>query len=236
MNQNQNNSNKKQNVNKLFANIAPWYDFLNHTLSLGIDFYWRKCLINTLNLSSKQRVLDLACGTFDVALAIQKAYPLVSITAVDYTFAMLLAGQKKITKSAKIFPLQGDGRFLPFKNACFDAITIAFGIRNISPREKTYKEILRVLKPGGTFHILEFGSGRQKIWGGLYNFYLKKLLPWIGGLVSKNKSAYSYLADTICHFPQPHELAWEMTKSGFKKVKYFSLTSGIVYIHVGEKP
>lgn len=223
-------------VDRLFANIAPWYDFLNHFLSLGVDFYWRKKLIQSICPFPDMQVLDLACGTFDVGLALLKKEPKVTVVGVDYTFNMLKAGKKKIARVKKsIYPLQGDGRCLPFKDNFFDVVSIAFGIRNINPRKSAYAEIWRVLKPGGRFFILEFGSAKQKIWKGLYNFYLAKILPFLGGMFSKDRDAYRYLAKTVEEFPLPRELAEELKESGFKEVNYLPLTSGIVYIHWGKK-
>lgn len=182
------------------------------------------------------QVLDLACGTFDVGLALLKKEPKAKVVGVDYTFNMLKAGKQKIAKARKsVHPIQGDGRNLPFKDDFFDAVSIAFGIRNITPRKLAYAEIWRVLKPGGKFFILEFGSAKQKIWKGLYNFYLARILPFLGGMFSKDIEAYKYLAKTVQEFPLPKELAEELEEAGFKEVDYLPLTSGIVYIHWGKK-
>ncbi|MDK2921009.1 MAG: demethylmenaquinone methyltransferase / 2-methoxy-6-polyprenyl,4-benzoquinol methylase [Desulfonauticus sp.] len=226
----------KTPVDRLFASIATNYDFLNHFLSLGVDFYWRRRLVQSIDPFPGMRVLDLACGTYDVGLALVNKEARIRVMGVDYTFQMLVAGKKKLSKvGRKICPLQGDGRFLPFKDNSFDVVSIAFGIRNINPRERAYKEILRVLKPGGRFFILEFGSGRQRIWKGLYNFYLTKILPLIGGFFSQDRPAYEYLARTVKEFPLASDLARELKLAGFGKIDYFPLTSGIVYIHKGEK-
>ena len=131
--------------------------------------------------------------------------------------------------------LQADGRALPFAGNSFHAATIAFGIRNIRPRAEAYAELLRVLKPGGTLCILEFGSGRQRILGGIYNFYLNVALPLLGRLFSKDDGAYRYLADTIREFPDAESLADELRQAGFARVRYVKLTFGIVVAHVAVK-
>ncbi|MDQ7032169.1 MAG: bifunctional demethylmenaquinone methyltransferase/2-methoxy-6-polyprenyl-1,4-benzoquinol methylase UbiE [Desulfonauticus sp.] len=229
-------NNQKKLVKTLFSHIAPWYDFLNRTLSLGIDIYWRKRLIKTLDFPQQKKFLDLACGTFDIAINIVKQQPSSFVAALDYTLPMLLVGRKKIRDfQEQIAPVQANAQILPFADNTFDAVTIAFGLRNISPRTLVYEEVLRVLKSGGSFHVLEFGSSKQKIWAGVYNFYLHKLLPWIGGIVSKNKEAYSYLAQSVQNFPYAWQLALEMKQAGFNKVTYFPLTSGIVYLHIATK-
>jgi len=230
------NQNQNRQLNRLFASIAPWYDLLNHSLSLGLDFYWRKRLIDTLHLRPKQKILDIACGTFDLSIAACKRNPEIIVYGLDYTLDMLKTGKTKIKNFPQILPLQGDGKFLPFADNSLDKVMLGFGIRNIPPYPKTLKEIFRVLKPGGSLHILEFGSGRQRIWKGLYNFYLQQILPLIGGIVSRDKPAYTYLAQTISQFPLPRDFAQIIYQTGFTYVTYFPLSSGIVYIHLAQKP
>ncbi len=223
----------------MFGRIARFYDFLNHFLSLGLDILWRKELVRHLGLADAQKtpVLDLAAGTLDVSLEIAKKHPGRPILAADFALPMLRRGQEKLgTDAGVIQPVLADGRFLPMKDASVAAATISFGIRNIKPREAAYAEILRVLKPGGRFCILEFGTGKRRIWGGLYNFYLTTVLPACGKLISKDDKAYRYLADTILAFPAEEELADELLRAGFEKAYYRPLASGIVYLHVGVKP
>ncbi|WP_028573775.1 ubiquinone/menaquinone biosynthesis methyltransferase [Desulfonatronovibrio hydrogenovorans] len=219
-----------------FASIAGWYDFLNHFLSFGLDVYWRNRLVRHVRAPENGLVLDLAAGTMDVTSKILSKYPGVQVLAADFTLPMLTRGQKKVAfRAGDVIPVQADGRALPVPDRSIDTVTIAFGIRNIVPRPEAYQEILRVLKPGGRLCILEFGTGRKKIWQGLYNFYLNRVLPFIGRAISRDKGAYSYLADTIRHFPDSSRLALEMKQAGFSRVFYYPLSSGIVYIHVGEK-
>lgn len=223
-------------VSGLFDNIATWYDFLNHFLSLGQDIYWRSRLVRTMRAGSTGVVLDLAAGTLDVSREILRQNPGLKVLSMDFSRAMLCRGKEKVARQPAIFPVQADGRLLPLPDACVDTVTIAFGIRNILPRTDAYKEILRVLAPGGRICILEFGTGQARIWQGAYNFYLGTVLPKVGRFFSKNPEAYQYLADTIRAFPNARTLAAELLDAGFATVSYEPLSSGIVYIHVAQKP
>lgn len=227
-----------QVVKGMFGRIARWYDFLNHFLSLGQDYYWRYRLVRAARPNPNGMVLDLAAGTMDVSVELVRQYPEIRVAALDFTYEMLQQG--KITKLQKgrervVLPAQADGRLLPLPDVSMDAATIAFGIRNIVPREAAYAEVLRVLKPGGRFCILEFGTGSRRVWKGVYNFYLNTLLPLIGKVVSGDASAYRYLAETIQAFPDERSLAAEMVDAGFERVYHVPMMSGIVYLHVGQK-
>jgi len=222
----------------MFGRIAGWYDFLNHFLSLGLDVLWRRRLVTLLALPDDRecRLLDLAAGTLDVSLEAVRRFTRCRVAAADFCLPMLLEGRKKIAKKGAAIDLaQADGRELPFASGSFEAASIAFGIRNIRPREDAYKELFRVLTPGGRLCILEFGSGRRRILGGLYNFYLERLLPAVGKLFSRDDGAYRYLADTIRAFPDEPTLADELRAAGFTGVFWERLTFGIVVIHVGIK-
>lgn len=224
-------------VGAMFGRIAGVYDFLNHFLSLGIDRYWRRELAALVKTGSTAQVADLAAGTLDVALAILKAHPDQKIPAVDFCQPMLEKGKAKLhgEASAHIFPCAGDALQLPLPDNSVDSVSMAFGIRNIAERGKAFREMLRVLAPGGRACILEFGSGKEKIWGGLYNVYLNSMLPLLGRLAARDRIAYTYLARTIREFPAAEILAAEMRESGFKDVRWRRLTSGIVCLHWGEK-
>jgi len=209
-------------VASMFGRIAGWYDFLNHFLSLGIDILWRRRLVDLLALPAEKtcRLLDLAAGTLDVSLEAAGRFARCRVAAADFCLPMLLQGRKKLARKGcgTIDPLQADGRALPFADASFEAAGIAFGIRNIRPRQQAYAELLRVLKPGGRLCILEFGSGRRRILGGAYNFYLERLLPAVGKVFSRDDGAYQYLADTIREFPDEATLADELRAAGFTDV------------------
>jgi demethylmenaquinone methyltransferase/2-methoxy-6-polyprenyl-1,4-benzoquinol methylase len=173
-----------------------------------------------------------------VSRELLRQHPGLRVAALDFALPMLAVGKRRKLDGARaerIFPVQADGRALPLPDASMDAATIAFGIRNILPRPAAYAEILRVLRPGGRFCILEFGTGSRKVWKGLYNFYLDKLLPGIGRIISRDPSAYRYLAETIRNFPDERALARELLDAGFGRVFHVPMLSGIVYLHVAEK-
>lgn len=226
-------------VGLMFGRIAPVYDFLNHALSAGIDRRWRKELAALVLADQTGIVPDLCAGTLDVALAVLAAHPEAIIPALDFCPLMLARGLRKLkTRSQKknILPAAADVLALPLPDNHADSLTMAFGIRNIPPRARALEEMLRVLRPGGRACILEFGSGREKIWGGLYNFHLFHILPLVGRLIARDKAAYSYLANTIRNFPAAPDFAREMESAGFRDVHYRKLTSGIVCLHWGHKP
>lgn len=236
------NSAHNTEVKDLFGSIAKGYDFLNHTLSMGFDIYWRKVLVKSVAAVPAGPVLDLAAGTFDVSIALGKAFPARHILAGDLCLPMLVQGLPKISRADKrnlafsaVSPMAADAYNLPLPDNSVAAITVAFGLRNMVPRVPALREMHRVLVPGGRLSILEFGSARPKVLFGLYNFYLAKVLPRIGGLISGEKSAYEYLAQTIYDFPVADELDAEMREAGFDRVKYRRLTGGIVYVHCGDK-
>jgi demethylmenaquinone methyltransferase/2-methoxy-6-polyprenyl-1,4-benzoquinol methylase len=226
-------------VADMFGRIAGWYDFLNHALSAGQDIYWRYRLARAARPEPGQTVLDLAAGTMDVSVELLRQYPECRVAALDFSLPMLEQGKAKKLgdgRQGRIFPVQADGRALPLPDQSMGAATIAFGIRNILPRQDAYRELLRVLKPGARLCILEFGTGSRRVWKGLYNFYLDTLLPFIGDRISGDPGAYRYLAETIKTFPDERSLARELADAGFARVYHVPMMSGIVYLHVAEKP
>lgn len=224
-------------VDQMFGRIAGVYDLLNHVLSMGIDRSWRKRLA-ALVPSQSSILLDLAAGTLDVAIALHKTHPDANIFAMDFCQPMLERGLPKLKDEALrrlIVPCAADALRLPLPDSCIDAITIAFGIRNIQPRIQAFAEMKRVLKPGGIVCVLEFGSARERIWLGLYNFYLTSILPHIGQLLSRDHKAYEYLATTIKNFPAAPFLAEEMETAGLVNAQFCKLTGGIVCLHWAKK-
>jgi demethylmenaquinone methyltransferase/2-methoxy-6-polyprenyl-1,4-benzoquinol methylase len=227
-------------VQNLFTRIAAVYDLLNTVLSFGLDALWRSRLAGAVlpfPRNGTARILDMAAGTLEVSLALAGRYPRCRILALDFCRPMLLRGLPKLArrKIRTILPLVGDGRRLPLPDASVDAVTVAFGLRNIRPREQAYAEALRVLVPGGKLCVLEFGSARDRILFGLYNFYLARILPFVGRHVSGNKDAYRYLSDSVAAYPGAAALADEMRAAGFVGVRYEAVSAGIVCLHTGEK-
>lgn len=228
-------------VASMFGRIVPWYDVMNRVLSGGLDCVWRRRLARETRMGAVQGkggvALDLAAGTLDVSLALHRQHPQAKILSMDFCPPMLVRGSRKLRgeKARAIVPVAADAKCLPLPDASVDCITMAFGIRNILPREAAFAEMVRVLRPGGRACILEFGSGRQRVWKGLYNFYLDKVLPKVGKCFSGDSGAYAYLAETIRNFPTAEALEEEMRGAGFACAWHIPLTSGIVCIHVGEK-
>lgn len=222
----------------MFARIAGVYDLLNHVLSLGIDKTWRRDLVAMAKPAGPGPLLDIAAGTLDVAIQLANTYP-ADIYALDFCLPMLEKGKQKLHKKnlcERIFPACGNALSLPYRDNSFESATIAFGIRNISERIRAFQEMVRVLTPGGKICVLEFGGGGEKIWGGLYNFYLGRILPQIGKIIGHDKSAYFYLAETIRNFPPGSKLESEIQAAGFENTGWKKLTCGIVNLHWGNKP
>ncbi|TAL31012.1 MAG: ubiquinone/menaquinone biosynthesis methyltransferase [Spirochaetes bacterium] len=219
---------RKRFIRDLFDAIVPTYDRLNRILSLGIDTHWRKKAVRLLGDMRGKRALDLCCGTGDVSRLLARAGA--SAVSLDFSLPMVLRGIAKgnITGSAVI----ADASVLPFADARFSALTVAFGIRNIPDLDAFMDETLRVLEPGGVFVILELTRPRARLAGGLYSVYLTRVLPFIGGIVSGKRLAYRYLAGTIGTFFDPVDLAARLRAHGYGQVDILPLTLGIATIMV----
>jgi len=230
-------STKKQQVARMFDNISHRYDFLNHFLSLGIDKGWRKKAIQLLQPSQPKIMLDVATGTADFAIEALRINP-EKIIGVDISEGMLEMGRKKIAArllSDKIELKSGDSENLPFEENKFDAVTVAFGVRNFENLEKGLVEIRRVLKPGAKLVVLEFSKPSAFPMKQLYNFYFKIILPKIGRLVSSDKAAYTYLPESVEAFPDGVDFIRILEKTGFKNAACKTLTFGISSIYTAEK-
>lgn len=229
---------KKEQVATMFNNIAHRYDFLNHFLSLNIDKLWRKKLIAYVKKNNPKRVLDVATGTADLAIA-GLGCNANRIDGIDISEGMLAIGHEKIQAKKldnKIFLQKGDAENIPFANNTFDAITVGFGVRNFENLENGLIEMLRVLKPGGEAYILEFTMPTSFPVKQLYTFYFKRILPILGRLVSNDKAAYTYLPQSVKNFPQFSQFSGIMSKCGYQQVIYKPLTFGIACIYKGKKP
>ncbi|KMY67798.1 hypothetical protein AAU61_07950 [Desulfocarbo indianensis] len=224
-------------VRRIFNQVVPVYDFLNRALSLREDVRWRRFVARAIRPGPTGRVLDVATGTGDLALAIAARPEKPLVAGLDLVPAMLEPARRKLARSrARVALLCGDGTSLPFPEASFDAVTIAFGIRNIPRRGRALGEMLRVLAPGGRVYVLEFTTPQKPWVRRLYRLYLRSWLPALGGLVSGDGSSYQYLADTILEFPAPPAFRAEMRAAGFRAARSHALTHGITWVHVAEKP
>jgi demethylmenaquinone methyltransferase/2-methoxy-6-polyprenyl-1,4-benzoquinol methylase len=228
---------KKQQVEQMFDNIAPKYDFLNHFLSLGIDKLWRRKAIRILSHYKSDMLLDVATGTGDFAVAAFRLKPR-KIVGFDISEQMLNVGRTKVKRLGLDHIIEftkGDSEAMPFPEGQFDAITVAFGVRNFENLEKGISEFHRVLKPGGVAIILEFSKPRYFPMKQLYSFYFFRILPFVGRLVSKDHSAYSYLPESVMAFPDGFEFLSVLKKIGFSATSQRRLTFGIATIYVAQK-
>jgi demethylmenaquinone methyltransferase / 2-methoxy-6-polyprenyl-1,4-benzoquinol methylase len=231
-------------VREIFATITGRYDFLNHLLSLRRDIAWRRFAVRQMRFFNTFRFLDVATGTADLAIEAANGHPHIHVTGIDFSPEMLAVGQKKITKRGltdRIRLLQADAMTLPFPDGSFDAVGVAFGIRNMPDRLRALREMRRVLVPGGRVFVLEMNFPRNRFWQGFFDLYLNRLLPGVARLFSGNPAAYHYLADSILHFPGPQAFMNLMAEAGFRNPERHSLTLGITCLYIGgtgieEKP
>lgn len=224
---------KKIFVKNAFENIAPKYDLLNRLLSFGIDIYWRKKAVKLTNFKNGNTVLDVACGTGDFSLTALKKYKL-NIIGADLSFNMLrLFNQKESYTIGKLVQTQSEN--LPFLNNVFDNIIVAFGVRNFYNIPKAFDEFHRILKQDGKVTILEFSMPRNKFFGSLYKFYFKKILPFIGGMISGNFQAYKYLPDSVEDFDEKVNLVQLLEQAKFTKIHKYHFTFGVVQCIIAEK-
>lgn len=229
---------KKQQVANMFNNISKKYDFLNHILSFGIDKLWRRKAISILKALKPQKILDVATGTGDFALEAIRVLKPSKVIGIDISEGMLAIAKDKISDLNLLdqFEVQlGDSEHLDFSNSTFDAVTVAFGVRNFENLQQGLNEICRVIRPGGKAVILEFSNPKKFPVKQLYSFYSKNVLPQIGKLFSKDKRAYSYLPESIAQFPDGSNFTDLLLKAGFKKAICKPQTFGICAIYIGIK-
>lgn len=221
----------------MFDAIAPRYDFLNHVLSAGIDQRWRAAAIRSLQLTGRETVLDVCTGTADVALAARRAGA-ARVIGVDFAGAMLRLGLVKVVKigeRSRITLVRGDAMRIPVADASVDAVTVAFGIRNVQRPEVACREMVRVLRPGGRLAILEFGTPRFPGVKSLYQWYFSRVLPALGRMISGHSAAYSYLPASVGSFPPAPEFLAILRDAGFSDARAVPLTFGIVYLYTARK-
>lgn len=233
----QSDSSKKAQVAQMFDNISPKYDFLNRVLSFGIDKGWRRKVVSLASETKPMRVLDIATGTGDLAIALQKTGAS-EIIGLDISNGMLEIGRQKVYKAGlnkRVRLEYGDSEAIPFESNSFDLVTAAFGVRNFEDLEKGLSEMQRVLKPGGRILILEFSQPEKNPFKALYAFYSKHILPVVGAWLSKDASAYSYLPESVEAFPYGQAFLRKMQKNGFVQPQATALTFGVASIYMATK-
>ena len=222
----------------MFDNIAPAYDRLNHTLSLSVDRIWRRRVVRIVGRLHPRRVLDMATGTGDLAVMMARSIPEAHIKGVDLSEGMLDVARRKVAAcglGGRIELLQGDAEHLALADASVDAATVAFGVRNFGDLEAGLGELARTIRPGGAVVILEFSRPRNPLFRAVYEFYSGRILPRIGGAVSRDRRAYEYLPASVGAFPAPEDFMRLMERAGFRNCCARSQSFGIAQIYVGER-
>ena len=223
-------------VRAMFGRVARRYDLVNHLLSLSIDRHWRAHTARRLRhilANPTARVLDICCGTGDLVVALERLRG-APVLGSDFCHPMLVSAARKVARGRKRSSLfEADALQLPLADQSLDLLTVAFGFRNLANYEAGLAEMRRVLRPGGTAAILEFSRPPHAMFAALYHFYSRRILPWIGGVVSGDRGAYTYLPESVKKFPSASELAAAMRRAGFPKTEYEYLTGGIVALHLG---
>lgn len=228
---------EKAYVRSLFDGIAYRYDLLNHLLSGGIDLYWRRAAVQLMTEERPERILDVATGTADFAIAAMRSGPK-SIIGVDISEPMLEIGRRKVARRGwtdRIRLETGEAEALAFPDSSFDAAIVAFGARNFEDLDKGLSEMCRVLRPGGRIVVLEFSRPRRFPFRQLYLFYFRNVLPLIGRFISRDRQAYQYLPDTVMSFPDGADFLMRLGRAGFSSLRERRLTAGIATIYTGVK-
>ena len=234
---NQDNKSKKQEVAEMFDNISARYDFLNHFLSLGIDKIWRRKAIKQLQSIPVKKIIDIATGTGDFAIAALKLNP-EEVIGLDISAGMLAVGEQKMIKNKvdSIIKMQlGDSENIPYDSDYFDALTVGFGVRNFENLELGLTEMLRVLKPGGKAVILEFSKPKRFPIKQIFGFYSRYFIPFFGKRISKDAQAYSYLPESVAAFPEGKDFEDILRKIGYKNIESTLVSGGIATIYAGIK-
>ncbi len=224
---------KGDQVEAMFDGIAPTYDRLNDIMSLGIAHRWRRAVVRAVKKSGARQIMDLATGTGDLAIAMSRRLPHAHITGVDFSDGMLALARKKAPHNIDF--IRAAAESLPFDEGEFDAVTVAFGVRNFYDIARGLGEIYRVLRPGGTVSVLEFSTPRNRIFGAIYKIYFHHILPRIGALLSKDRRAYDYLPNSVAEFSTPAQFVGMLGEAGFSDCRARALTGGVAYIYKGTK-
>jgi demethylmenaquinone methyltransferase/2-methoxy-6-polyprenyl-1,4-benzoquinol methylase len=227
---------KREQVERMFDNISPSYDLLNRLFSLGVDQGWRRKVMRLVAREPVEHLLDVATGTADLAILASKRVP--KVTGVDISEGMLSHGRTKVARRGladRVVLQRADSAELPFAEGTFDAVTVAFGVRNFEELEKGIGEMRRVLKHKGRLFVLEFSKPRNSLLGALFRFYFHRVMPFVGKLISKDKSAYTYLPRSVDAFPEGADFLRIMQATGLKECEARPLTGGIATLYTGRK-
>lgn len=230
---------KTQQVREMFDSIAPVYDFMNRAMTFGIDKMWRRIAIAKLKKYAPGQILDVATGTGDLALLLHRKIRPRRIVGIDLSDKMLEIAREKAAcagLSEDVSFRQGDCLALDFSDGEFDAVTVAYGVRNFEHLEQGYREMLRVLRPGGALCVIELSTPRNPLLLALYRFYAGKIIPLAGRSISKDARAYSYLPESIAAAPQGEQMLDLMERAGFGNCRWYPLTFGVCSIYIAEKP
>ncbi|MBO7185671.1 MAG: bifunctional demethylmenaquinone methyltransferase/2-methoxy-6-polyprenyl-1,4-benzoquinol methylase UbiE [Alistipes sp.] len=230
---------KKEQVEQMFDNIAPTYDKLNHIMSLNIDRVWRRRVMRIVRRSKAHKIMDVATGTGDLAIAMAKRVDRIQILGVDLSEEMLAVAREKVRKQGleeRIMLEKGDAENLVMvADESVDAVTVAFGVRNFENMEQGLRELYRTIKHGGKLVVLEFSMPKNRLVRWIYRQYAHRLLPYVGGMISKDRRAYTYLPDSVEEFPAPEKFAQILKDVGFTKVRLRRQSFGIAYIYEATK-
>ena len=229
---------KKEEVREMFDRIAPTYDMLNHTLSLNIDRLWRRRVVRLVRRFAPRRILDVATGTGDLAIAMARRIRGTQVLGVDLSEGMLDIARRKVAEAGldgRVVLDTGDAERLFVSDSAVDVATVAFGVRNFGDLDAGLRDIARTLREGGRIVILEFSTPRNPLARAFYGFWNRRVLPSVGGMVSRDRKAYEYLPESIGEFPAPERFLEMMSRAGFRNCKARSQSFGIAHIYVGEK-